>query len=183
MASQVVRADVHTDSVSCLLDDEPGRSVANRKDPVIGLQFFFPDVFLEPVPDLLRDEDNLFLLAAFRMSQDQLLLLYVSGSQLQGFAYADASPRHEFQEDPVTGVRFLEDDFVHCFLFQDLPGSVLRGTENLPDHWEVAGVFKARLAGIADECEEGAEVGKPGSFCSLLCAVADFGKEGEDFLR
>jgi len=182
MAPQVVRADVHSNTVSCLLDDEPGRPVANRKDSVIGLQTLSADVFLESVPHLLGNEDDLFFLPAFRVSQDQLLFLYVSGSQLQGFAYPDASPRHEFQEDPVAGVGFLEDDLVDRFLFQDFPGSVLRGTENLPDHWEVAGVFETRLAGIADECEEGAEVGKPGSFCSLLCAVADFGKEGEDFL-
>jgi hypothetical protein len=51
MTPQVVGADVHTDTVSCLLDDEPGRSVANWKDTVIGLQSFFPDIPLEPVPN------------------------------------------------------------------------------------------------------------------------------------
>ena len=182
MTSQIMRADIDSDTFSGLFDDEPGRSIAYRKDTAIGLQTLFTDVFLESVPHLLGNEDDLFFLAAFRVSQDQLLFFHISRRQFQGFAHPDTSPRHEFQEDPVAGVGFLEDDLVDRFLFQDLPGSVLRGTEDLPDHWEVAGVFEARLAGIADKCEEGAEVGIPGSFCSLLCAVADFGKEGEDFL-
>jgi len=123
MTSQVVWADIHSDTLSCLLDIEPGRSVANRKDTVIRLQPFFADVFLESVPDLLRNEDNFFLFAAFR-----------------------------------------------------------RGPEDLSDHRKVAGIVQLRIARIADECEERGQRRVTGSLGSLLCAVADFRKEGEDFL-
>ena len=51
MAFQVVRADIGSDTFSGLLDDEPGRSVADRKDSVVGLQTLSVDVFLESVLD------------------------------------------------------------------------------------------------------------------------------------
>ena len=39
------------------------------------------------------------------------------------------------------------------------------------------------FAGITDECEECSQVREPGSLGSLLRAVADLRKEGEDFFR
>ena len=175
MTSQVVRAYVDPDTLSCFLDNEPCRSVANREDAVIGLQSFLPDVFLEPVPNLLRNEDNLFLFAAFRISLDQLLFLDIPWGQLQGFPHSDTPPGHEFQEHAVAWVRFLENYFVDRFLFQDLPGRVLGRPEDLPDHREFTRVVQMRLAGISDECEERAQVRVTRPLGSLLGAVADLG--------
>ena len=175
MTSQVVWTDIHSDTLPSLFDNEPCRSVANREDAVIGLQSFLPDVFLESVPDLLRDEDNLFLFTAFRIFQDQLLFLDIPWGQLQGFTHSDTSPGHELQEHAVAWIRFFENYFVDRFLFQDLPGRVLGRPEDLPDHREFTRVVQMWLAGIADECEERAQVRVTRPLGSLLGAVADLG--------
>ena len=116
------------------------------------------------------------------MPQDQLLFFHISGSLLPGFTHSETSPSHEFQEHPVAWVRFLENDFIDSFLLQNLPGCVLRGPEDLSDHRKVAGIVQLRIARIADECEERGQRRVTGSLGSLLCAFADFRKEGEDFL-
>lgn len=56
--------------VTGFLNDDPGRSVGYRKDPVLGFDPIVTDKFMEPISDFLGQERNLRLLSALGYSAE-----------------------------------------------------------------------------------------------------------------
>jgi len=89
---------------------------------LIGLNALVPDILFESVGHFLWDEYVLPLLPAFRVSERQLSVLDVSGSQFQNLADSHSASGHQFQDEAVSWFFCLKDDFVYNFLFDDVPG-------------------------------------------------------------
>ena len=77
MPPQVMWSQMDTDQLSGFYHHHPGCLIGNRKNPIIRTLAFFRRIITEPVGHLLRDEHDLVFLAAFRLSKDQLAVLYV----------------------------------------------------------------------------------------------------------
>ena len=84
-----------------IYDYSRGR-IGNREDPSVWLNSLLSDVFFETVSHFLWNEDDLRLMAAFRVPDDDLSVVDVSGSQPKNLSNSHPAPRHEFQYEPVS---------------------------------------------------------------------------------
>ncbi len=118
------------------------------------LNSLVPDILFESVGHFLWDEYVLPLFLAFGVSERQLSVLDVSGSQLQDFTDSHSASGHQFQDEAVSWFVCLEDDFVDNFLFDDFPGGNGFCLEHLSQDWGVAGVMEILIDIGFDEVEE-----------------------------
>ena len=75
---------------------------------MIGLNVLVPDILFESVGHFLWDEYVLPLLPAFRVSERQLSISDVSGSQSQNLADSHSSTGHQFQMRRFLGFSVLK---------------------------------------------------------------------------
>ena len=100
---------------------DPGGGIGDGENPLIAVYGPALEVILQPVGQLFRDENQLRYLAAFGISDGELLILHIHGSKLQNLAHPHAAPGHEFQHQTVSYFGGAEDDLVDGFFLMDLP--------------------------------------------------------------
>ena len=127
-----MRPNRHPNPFACLSHNDPGRRIPHGKDPLLWIDLFFTDVFFEPQSNLLGDEDDFLFLAAVRTPENELLILNVLSPEPQCFANAKSSPSHQFNKNPVSDLRSLEDDLINGLFLQDVPSGVPGRPEQLP---------------------------------------------------
>ena len=112
MPAQVVwpQPDVH--DFAGLLHDDSGSPIGDGNDPLVGADPLFPNVLLQPIADLVREEDHLGPLTALGLLGEGLPVVDIVRGQLQDFPDAHATAGHEYQHEPVTLVGRAEDDLV-----------------------------------------------------------------------
>jgi hypothetical protein len=98
----------------------------------------------------LRDEDDLRLLAAFGISQNQFPVFNIPGRKLEHLADSHPAAGHEFQQQAVSRFHGPEDDLIDDFLFKNRPVGDFGRSEELPEHRGAAGIFNAGIDGILD---------------------------------
>jgi len=130
--SQIVRSNLDAYPVACPFHHISGGSVLDREYATVGVESTLPNVILETLGNLLRDEDQLLLFSALGVSENELLILYVSRLELQNLADAESSACHEFHNQTISDSRDLEDHLIYGFLVQGVPTGMLGGPEELP---------------------------------------------------
>jgi len=111
----------------------------------------------------LWDKDDLCLLAAFGISQDQFPVINIPGPKLKHLADSHPAPGHEFQQQAVSRFHGPEDDLIDDFLFENRPMGDFGRPEKLPEHRGAVGIFNTGIDSIFDQIEEGQEYGIAGS--------------------
>src|SRR5208337_1315614 len=99
---------------------DPGRGIRDWKNPFVA---FYPsglEVILQPIGQLLRDEDDLRLLATLWVPDYEFLVLHIPASKLKNLAYPHATPGHEFQHEAISYFGGPENDLIDGLLFLDL---------------------------------------------------------------
>ena len=92
---------------------------SDRKNSVVGLNCFLTDIVSEPISQLLGNENDLSLTAAFRGGDCDLPLIGIFRSQRENFSYPHRTPTHEFQDQPVPQIASSKDDFIYPLLLYD----------------------------------------------------------------
>jgi len=155
MSPEIMRPQPNPNFLPCLLDHCPGSFIGYGEDPLMGLNPFVPDVFLESIRHLLWDKYVLPLLAAFGVPQRQFPVMDVHRFQFQDLTHSHPATGHEFQHEAVPQFLGCEDYFINDVFFDDLPGDDGPGPEHLPEHGAVAGAAKIIIDIGFDEVEEG----------------------------
>jgi len=155
MPPEIMGSEPNPHLIPCLLDHCPGSFVTYGKDLMIGLDFLVPDIFLESVSYLLRDEYVLPLFPTLGVPERQFPAIDISGPQLQDLAYSHSASGHQFQHETVSGFDCCEDDFVDHVFFDDFPGNDGSCPEHLPHHRVVAGIAEIGIDIGSDEVEKG----------------------------
>ena len=182
MPPEIVRPQFDAGELSCLLDDNPGSRIRDRKNPLLRLKRSLLDVSTQTLHHLSRNEDNLSVLAALWTLDRQLMVAYIFRGELQDFADPHASPGHQFQDKSVSQLRCPEDDFVDRLLFDNLPVDGFAWPVDFPQHRSIARVLNGRIEIGLDEIEEGLEVGVTTVLGLLLSALRDHVQKGENLL-
>ncbi len=102
MPSQIMRAQMDSYETAGLVYDYSHGWVGNREDPSIWLSFPFSNIFSKTMSYFLGNEDDLCLMAAFRVPDNNLSVLNVSWSQPKNLPDSHPAARHEFQHEPVS---------------------------------------------------------------------------------
>lgn len=69
MASQIMGPEMNAHNTSRFGDHFPCRRITYRKNALMGLNVFFPNIVLEPVGDSLGDKNEFLFPAAFWLSK------------------------------------------------------------------------------------------------------------------
>lgn len=142
-----------------LSDHNPGRSIRDRENPLVAFDAPCSDVVLQPVSQLFGDEDRFRAFPALGISDGELLIINIGGIELQDFAHPHATPGHKFQHQTVPYFGGTEDDLVDGLFLMDLPTPQFLRPEKFLQHRCVTRIRELGLQVIADEIEEGFEVG------------------------
>lgn len=102
MPSQIMRPQMDPYKNARLVYDFPRGWIGNREDPSIWLNSLLLDVFFKTMSHFLWNEDDLCLMTAFGIPDDDLSVLNVSGSQPKNLSDSHPAPRHELQYEPVS---------------------------------------------------------------------------------
>jgi hypothetical protein len=182
MPSEIMRSQFDPGQFPGIFDDDPCSSIGDREDPVLRPDRLLFQVRFQPIHHFSRNENYLGVLAALRALDGKLLVVYISGSELQDFADSHATSCHQFQEKPVSHLRGSEDDFVDCLLLDNVPVDRFAGPIELPQHWGIARVLNGRIEIGLDEIEERFEVGITSVFSLLFPSLLDFAQERQNFI-
>jgi hypothetical protein len=164
MSPQIMGPQMNSYHLACFIHNfSPGR-IGNRKDPLIGSNPFTGYVFLETVGNFLWNKDHLPFLPALGASEGQFPIFDIPGGQFQDLANPHPTPGHQLKNQPIPGFGGAKDDFIHDFLFQDLPTDGTRGSIKFSKHRGIAWVSEVRVKVLGDKIEEGSELGVPGVF-------------------
>jgi hypothetical protein len=79
MSPQIMWLQADPDQFSCLFYHQPCCSIGYREDSLRGLDALLSHVFLQAVGDLAMNEDNFFLFATFRISNEEFSALDIFG--------------------------------------------------------------------------------------------------------
>jgi len=74
------------------------------------------------------------------------------------------APGHQFQHEPIPGLGGPENDLVHGLPFDDIPFRGHALPVELADHGRITWIYKAVVQIVADEIEEGTNVGITDAF-------------------
>ena len=154
MPPEIVRSQLNPG----FLDDDPRCSIGDRENPVLRLDRLVLQVRPQPVNHLSGNEYDLRVLAAFWALDGKLLVVYISGSELQDFTDPHPSSGHQFQDEPVSQLCRSEDDFVDRLLLDNVPVNGLAGSVDSPQHRGITRVLNGGIKIGLDEVEEGLEV-------------------------
>ena len=113
--------------------------------------------------------------ATFGVSDYEFLVLHIPASKLENLAYPHATSGHEFQYEAVSYFGGPEDDLVDGLLFLDLPMHQLPRPKEFLQHRGVTGILELSVQIIADEVEEGLEIGVSGVLGELLTGIVEAG--------
>jgi hypothetical protein len=181
--SQIMRLQIDSHNFPCLFDQHSRRRIGNREDPLVWLNPVLPDKCFQAMGQFLRDEGNLSLTTALGRLDDNPPPFNVTGPQVENFADSHPPSGHQFQDEPVSLIRSSENDFVHGFLFNNLPGNGLLVFEGFPEERRFARVHELLIAGVYDEAEEGAKKREAESLGGLPCSFGEAAQEGKDLFR
>jgi hypothetical protein len=182
MSPEIMWPKPNPNPVACLLDHCPGSFIGYGEDPLMGLNPFVPDVFLESVSHLLRDKYVLSFFPAFGVPECQFSVVHVHRSYFQNLAHSHTASGHQLQHETVPQFRRCEDDFVDHIFSDDLPGDDGPGPEHLSQHRAVAGATKICIDIGSDKIEEGCEVGILDALGLLFLPFGDLVQEFEDLI-
>ena len=108
----------------------------------------------QPVYHLSGNEHDLSVLAALWALDNKLLVIYISGSELQDFPDSHPSSGHQFQDESISYLRRSEDDFVDCLLLDNVPVDGFARPIEPPQHRGITGIPNGRIEIGPDEIEE-----------------------------
>jgi hypothetical protein len=83
MPPEVVGADLDSHQSSRFLHHGSGSRIRNRKNASARFDTLLSNILLEPIRDLLWNENNLCILSALGIKQDQLPILNVFGFEFE----------------------------------------------------------------------------------------------------
>ena len=149
VSSKVMRTDLHPYEHARLSHDDPRGGIGDRKDPFIGPDLSLDDVRLETLSDLLRKEDPFGFLSGLGVGQGNPPVLDILRSQTEDLTNAHAASGHEFQDQPVPGVRRPEDHLIDDILVENRPLLGLRVSEDLPENERVTGDWEGSDRGCS----------------------------------
>ena len=158
MAPQVVWSEMDPHQGAGLFDHDPGGGIGDGENSQTSFSASGLEVILQPIGQLLGDEDDLCLLATFGVSDYEFLVLHIPASKFENLANPHATPGHEFQHEAVPYFGGPEDDLVDGLLFLDLPMHQLPRPKEFLQHRGVTGILELSVQIIADEVEEGLEI-------------------------
>lgn len=95
---------MNPDQIAGLLNNDPGGSVCDWKNPVTGFDPIDIDIFFEPIRDLPGQECNLSSLATLGVLDDCLPVFDVLGLEFQDLADPHARAGHEFEHDTISWI-------------------------------------------------------------------------------
>jgi hypothetical protein len=182
VSSQVVGSHFQAHPLACPFHNVPACSVLYRKDAAVWIDLLFLNIALQPLCNLLRDEDNLLLLAALLISQYELPVFHVPGCKLKRFTDPKPSSGHKFHEQPITNSEDFEDDLIHGLFVQNLPMGTPGNSEELPQESRIAGILPIEVKGVPEEGEECGKGRIPASLGCLSVPFTKLGQEGENLI-
>ena len=159
MPPQVVWPEMDPHQGPGLFDHDPGGGIGDGENSLASFSASGLEVILQPIGQLLGDEDDLRLLATFWVPDYEFLVLHIPASKLENLAYPHTTPGHEFQHEAVSYFGGPEDDLVDGLFFLDLPMHQLPRPKEFLQHRGVTGILELSVQIIADEVEEGLEIG------------------------
>lgn len=133
----------------------------------------------EPFGYTLGNEGRLPVTPTLEVPKGDLDSVDVLCFELQHLSDAHPSPRHKFEEEPVSSIPCGIDHFVHRFSVDHRSRPDPRRSEDLPDHGTVAGIPQVQLVPINDVVEEGPQEGAPGVPGGLSGLFCERGQKGE----
>jgi len=95
---------MNTDQIAGLFDNNPGGSVCDWKNPVIGADPIVTDIFLEPIRDFLWQEGDFHFFSAFGILDDSLPVFDILGPEFQDLADPHARTSHEFEHETISDI-------------------------------------------------------------------------------
>jgi len=120
--------------------------------------------------------------SAFGLLNDQFAILEIPQSELQHFSDPHTASCHQFQYEPITGFGGSENDIVHSLLFDDFPFRSHALPVKLADHRRVAWIYKVEIQIVADEIEEGTNVGITDAFDAGLVSFGESVQEPQNII-
>ena len=93
---------------SGLFNHDPGGGIGDGENSLTSFSASGLEVILQPIGQLLGDEDNLRLLATFGVPDYEFLVLHIPASKFENLAYPHATPGHEFQHEAVSCFEVLK---------------------------------------------------------------------------
>jgi len=183
VSPQIMGPQPDSHNLACLLHNDSRRRIGNREDLCARLDGLLPNVFLQAIGQFLWDEGDLCLPTALGCLNDDSSPLNIRRGQFQHFPDSHSSSGHHLQDKTVSFVLSPEDDLVHGFLFNDLPGNGPLVFERFAKEGRFAGVHELLIAGVDNEAEKGAEKRKAESFGGLLGPFGVVNQEGQDIFR
>ena len=142
MPPQVVWSEMDPYQGAGLFDHYPGGGIGDRENSLASFSASGLEVILQPVGQLLGDEDDLCLLATFGVSDYEFLVLHIPASKLENLANPHTTPSHEFQHEAVSRLGGPEDNLVYGLLFLDLPMDQLPRPKEFLQHRGVTGILE-----------------------------------------
>jgi len=159
MSPQVVWPEMDPHQGAGLFDHYPGGGIGDGENSLASFSASGLEVILQPVGQLLGDEDHFSAFSTLGILDVELLIIHIHGGELQDLANPHATPSHEFQHEAVSRLDGPEDNLVDGLLFLDLPMLQLPRPKKFLQHRGVTGVLELSVQIIADEVEEGLEIG------------------------
>ncbi|MGD9249603.1 MAG: hypothetical protein PVG19_00170 [Desulfobacterales bacterium] len=114
--------------------------------------------------------------------QDQFTILKVLQPEFQHLTDPHASPGHQFKHESIPGFGGSKNDFIHGFFFNDFPFGNDPFTILFPDHGRVAWITQFVIEIVADEIEEGTNVGIADTLGVGLAAFGESIQKSQDIV-
>lgn len=180
MSAQIMRFEIDSDQFSGLSDHLSCRGVLDLKNPLTRFQSLDPNVFLQTVGNLLRDEDYLPFSPAFLCPDEQFPIIDIFHLELEHLSDPHTAPGHEFQNKSIARIFAPENHLVNDILFEYRPLAASAGPERLGQNRRVAWIREGEIDVVSDEIEERLEDGVLEALGGLLLTSCTSGQEGKD---
>jgi len=135
-----------------------GCCIADTEYHVVWSQISTGNIVSQPDGDMLGHESYLNLSARFRFLEHKFSSGDISNLEIQNLPNSETTAGLKFQNQAVSNVLRVEDDFIHGLLVQDLTGSLLNVLERLKQLRNAARVLDVHLECVDDEIKEGSQL-------------------------
>jgi hypothetical protein len=143
MSSKIVWPQLSSGELACLLHNQSCRRISDREYSVVGFNPFVPDILVEPISDLPRDEHDFSFSSALWSLQDKILIDHIFRGEFQDLSDSHSSPGHQFQYKSISQFERPEDDLINRFFLHNVPVVRLSRPIQLPEHRRITGVLQA----------------------------------------